>query len=168
MAFVSLPSAFLPPDTSVCKSFKLTITPQGVYQDYLWSDHSNGKSLTVNQGGPYWLQVTDSNNCIGTDTIRISEMHCQEDLMVPNAFTPNGDGHNDLFRPLLFGNVIKFRFTIFNRWGERVFETQALRKGWDGTVAGIPADYGVFVWYCYYQLEGKPEKTEKGTVVLIR
>jgi gliding motility-associated-like protein len=71
-------------------------------------------------------------------------------------------------RPLLFGNVKSYRFTIYNRWGEIVFQTNELRKGWDGKFAGRLQQTGVFIWICNYQFEGAEDKTQKGTFTLIR
>jgi len=167
-AIVSPPFAFLPPDTSVCQQRNLTIIPLGTYQNYRWSDFSNGNTLTVSQPGLYWLMVTDSNNCVGTDTIQVNQARCLDELMVPTAFTPNGDGLNDLFKPILSGNVTRFNFSIYNRWGEKVFETQSLGQGWTGKLNGVPATNGVFIWYCQYQLAGQAAKIKKGTVMLIR
>jgi gliding motility-associated-like protein len=168
VAMVSPPVAFLPPDTAACLQGNLTIIPFGTYQEYRWSDFSNGRSLTVSQPGLYWLQVTDSNNCIGIDSMQVNQAPCFNEMVVPNAFTPNGDGLNDLFKPLLSGNVTKFLFTVYNRWGEKVFETKSLRQGWDGKLNNVRARNGIFVWYCEYQLAGQATKIKKGTVMLIR
>jgi hypothetical protein len=73
--------------------------------------------------GKYWLQVIDSNNCVGTDTIQINDANCRSVLLVPSGFTPNGDGLNDLLEPKLLGDVVRFKFSIYDRWGEEVFET---------------------------------------------
>ena len=89
-------------------------------------------------------------------------------IYVPSAFSPNGDGKNDAFRPLLFGKVKQFTFTIYNRWGQIIFQTKELQKGWNGMTAGTQQQGNVFVWICYYQLENEQPKVEKGTVVLIR
>jgi gliding motility-associated-like protein len=88
--------------------------------------------------------------------------------MVPTAFTPNGDGLNDLFKPILSGNITRFNFSIYNRWGEKVFETQSPGQGWTGKLNGVPVANGVFIWYCQYQLAGQAAKIKKGTVMLIR
>jgi gliding motility-associated-like protein len=146
----------------------LTIKPLATYTQYRWSDFSSGGSLTVDQPGAYWLQVTDSNNCVGTDTILINQTHCLNEPLVPSAFTPNGDGLNDQFKPLLSGNVNRFIFTIYNRWGNKVFETQSVQRGWDGKLNGVPAVGGVYIWYCEYQVAGQSPQKKKGTVMLIR
>ena len=168
IAIVSSPVAFLPPDTSVCLGANLTIVPLGAYQFYHWSDFSSGRTLTVSKPGLYWLQVTDSNNCVGTDTIQINQTRCLNELLVPSAFTPNGDGLNDLLKPFLSGNIIRFMFTVYDRWGGKVFETQSLQHGWNGKRSGVPLPNGVFIWYCQYQLSGQAAKVKKGTVMLIR
>ena len=85
-----------------------------------------------------------------------------------NAFTPNGDGLNDVFKPMLFGVIKQYRFAVYNRWGKEVFQTNEPLKGWDGRVAGVLQPNTAFVWTCTYQLEGGELKTERGTVVLIQ
>jgi gliding motility-associated-like protein len=163
----SSPSDFLPPDTTVCDFAKLTIVPAHTYQSYLWSDQSTGSSLTVSQAGLYRLAVTDNNQCVGSDSLLLTQKQCLEGLFVPNAFTPNDDGRNDILRPLLLGNIIRFRFAIYNRWGQKVFETHTPGQGWDGKQNGVPAAEGAFVWYCEYQLDGQAERIGKGTVLVI-
>ncbi len=165
--FGSIPSHFLPRDTTICQFAKLTIQPTYAYQNYLWSDQSTASTITVSQPGLYQLQVTDSNQCVGSDSLLLATKECLQGLFVPNAFTPNGDGLNDIFRPLLFGNITRYRFAVYNRWGEKVFETQTSGQGWDGKQNGVPLGNGAFVWYCQYQLDGQPETTKEGTVVLI-
>jgi gliding motility-associated-like protein len=164
----STPSGFLPRDTTICEFDKLTISTKYAYQSYFWSDQSTGPELTISLPGLYSLKVTDSNHCVGNDSIRLAKKQCLEGLFVPNAFTPNGDGRNDLFRPFLSGNSIGFRFAVYDRWGEKVFETKTKGQGWDGKQNGIPVASGAFVWYCQYQLEGQPQKSKNGTVLLIR
>ncbi len=87
---------------------------------------------------------------------------------MPTAFTPNGDGLNDLCRPVIFGTLDKYEFTVYNRYGETVFHSKQPGKGWDGMVKGKQQNAGTFMWVCQYQLDGKMLELEKGTVVLIR
>jgi gliding motility-associated-like protein len=81
---------------------------------------------------------------------------------------PNGDNRNDVFRPMLFGNIKKYHFTVYNRWGQIVFRSTELHKGWDGKVGGMTQRSDAFVWTCLYQFEGEKERIEKGSVTVIR
>lgn len=163
-----LPAHFLPADTSVCSYGALLIQPASSFSSYLWSTGAITKSITIKNPGIYTLQVKDDNHCLGSDTITIALKQCMEGFYIPNAFTPNGDGKNDQFKPLLFGNILSYHFTIYNRWGEKVFESTEVGKGWDGRVKAVDSDSHMYVWTCQYQLVDKPMKTEKGTVMLIR
>ena len=163
-----LPSGFLPPDTTICQFSKMTIRPTHAYENYLWSDLSSAPELVINQAGVYRLEVTDSNHCAGSDSVLVTQKQCLEDLVVPNAFTPNGDGRNDVFRPIVLENVVHYKFDVYDRWGERIFESKTPMQGWDGKLNGIPAANGVYVWFCQYQPDGQEERIKKGTVVLIR
>jgi gliding motility-associated-like protein len=74
------------------------------------------------------------------------EPACIEDLWVPKAWSPNGDGHNDVLRPLL-KNIQEIRyFRIFNRWGELVFETNVIGRGWDGIYKGKRQVLDTYTW----------------------
>jgi gliding motility-associated-like protein len=163
-----LPGAFLPADTVICSYGTLEMKPLTSFNRYLWSNGSVGSSITITQPGHYWLEATDGNLCKGRDSILVAPKQCMQGFYIANAFTPNGDYKNDIMRPLLFGNVKSYRFTIYNRWGEIVFQTNELRKGWDGKFAGRLQQTGVFIWICNYQFEGAEDKTQKGTFTLIR
>lgn len=168
VSFTPPPSGFLPPDTSICSYSPVLIKPVTSYTQYLWSNNFTGYSITANAPGLYWLQVTDNNNCIGRDSITLFPKDCLKGFYMPNAFTPNGDTKNDLCKPLIFGNVKQYEFTIYNRYGELVFHSRELGKGWDGKIKGKTQNTNVFTWTCTYQLEGQLVNLEKGTVVLIR
>jgi len=165
---LALPEAFLPLDTVLCSYSILKISSSQAFSSYLWSTGSRQSGITVSQPGIYSLRVTDAFNCVGNDTIIINPKQCLEGIFVPNAFTPNKDGKNDIFRPLLFGVVSNMRFVIYNKWGQKVYETSKLYEGWDGKVSGQDAKTDVFVWTCEYQFEGQEKKFAKGTVILIR
>ncbi len=162
------PSQFLPVDTSICNYGKLELKTNTPYNSYAWSNGASTASITIAQQGTYWLQVTDENNCVGKDTVIVTPKDCLLGLYVPNAFSPNHDGKNDVFHPLLFGNIKLYRFIIYNRWGQPVFNTTDPKAGWDGSMGGRLQDNNVFIWTCFYQLEGQEPKTEKGTVVLLK
>jgi gliding motility-associated-like protein len=163
-----LPANFLPPDTAICSYGSLEIKTINGMSDYLWSTNETTPSITVLLPGIYWLNATDINNCVGLDSITVLPKECLKGFFAPSAFTPNSDGKNDVFRPLIFGNIKKYRFTVFNRWGNIVFESSQVMKGWDGTIRGAKQSSAVFIWSCTYQLNDEAERTEKGTVMLIR
>jgi gliding motility-associated-like protein len=111
------------------------------------------------------VQVTDSNNCEGRDSIQI--LPCEK-MVVSNAFTPNGDGINDVFKPAFYGAVVNYTFTIYNRWGQMIFKTSDPGKGWDGTMSGVSVPDDTYVWNCQFQFQGYKPDHKEGTVVLIR
>jgi gliding motility-associated-like protein len=144
------------------------LKPNQVFSQYAWSNAAITPSVTIQQGGLYWLQVTDKYKCTGRDSILITSKKCLTGLFVPNAFTPQKNGHNDIFKPIVMGNILKFEFTIYNRWGQRVFQSSSLQLGWDGTLAGKPQGNDTYIWTCTYQFENEPVTFNKGTVTLVR
>lgn len=70
-------------------------------------------------------------------------------------------------KPLVYGALASYQFSVFNRQGQLVFTSKDVNRGWDGRVNGNKPTTNVFVWFCSYQLKGGPPKAEKGTVVLI-
>ncbi len=162
------PKGFLGPDTSICSYGDIQLKTMTPFDQYLWSTGGIASSIIIKQPGLYWLQVKDDHDCVGKDTIIVNPKDCGKGFFVPTAFTPNNDGKNDLLKPILLGNVIQYRFWIYNRWGELIFETNELAKGWDGIYKGQPQSSGAFVWRCMYQFEGQQVKNEGGTFVLIR
>jgi gliding motility-associated-like protein len=101
-------------------------------------------------------------------TVIIDPVLCPMSFYMPTAFTPNKDGKNDVCKPTLIGNVLSYKFSVYNRWGQKIFETTDLQKGWDGKVSGFDTDSNVFIWLCNFQFQGQAIENRKGTVVLIR
>jgi gliding motility-associated-like protein len=164
----SLPQKFLSSDTAICSYGSMDLKPGSPFGRYLWSTGGVTNTITISKPGIYWLEVQDSNGCQGKDSIIVSPKHCLSGFYIPTAFTPNNDGKNDMFQPLIFGKVKKYLFTVYNRWGAVVFQASKVEKGWNGKVAGQLQQTGVFVWTCRYQFEGETIYTEMGTVTLIR
>jgi gliding motility-associated-like protein len=108
-----------------------------------------------------------AEGCPGYDTLHI-KVYKGPDIYVPNAFTPDGDGHNDLFRPVLAGTTELYYFNVYNRYGQLVFTTKQPGKGWDGRVNGINQPAGVFVWMVKAKDYLGKLIEKKGTVMLIR
>ena len=115
----------------------------------------------------FTVTVKDNAGCTGYDTVKI-KAYKGNAYYVPNAFSPNGDGLNDFFRPVPVGIASTELFRIFNRYGQLVFETSQLSKGWDGTQKGIAQPVGNFVWILKGKgLDGKVIEM-KGNVLLVR
>ena len=162
------PSGFLERDTAICPYENLPLKATPGFNQYAWSTGSTASSVIVKQPGIYWLQVKDSNGCAGRDTIIVNSKVCPNKFFMPTGFTPNNDGKNDLIRPILLGDVVKYRFWVYNRWGQLIFEAPDQMQGWNGVYKGQAQPGGVYVWVCSYQFKDEQEKIEKGTFVLIR
>lgn len=92
----------------------------------------------------------------------------KSEVYVPSAFTPNGDGKNDNLKPIVFGNLQSFEFSVYNRYSHLIFKTTDPTKGWDGSVKGVKQEIGNYVWICSYRLNNEKQKIEKGSCILIR
>ncbi len=119
-----------------------TWTP-GSFLDNRYSQ--NPLATLFTESMKYAVAVKDAAGCIGYDTVLIS-VYDDIRYYVPNAFSPNGDGINDLFRPIPVGVVSTEFFRIFNRYGELVFETNQWMKGWDGKYKAVPQAIGNYIW----------------------
>ena len=118
----------------------------------------------------YIVTIEDLYGCtyIDTITIYVTDVLCDaSQIFVPNAFTPNGDNNNDIV--YVRSNVMKsIYFVIYDRWGEKVFETSDMTIGWDGTFKGKPCDPGVFDYYMKAVCLNDKEFIKKGNITLIR
>ena len=112
------------------------------------------------------LTVTDPFGCVGTSTQQLDPSVCCS-VMFPNAFTPNGDGKNDVFHPLFNGYHNFHSFRIVNRWGQTIFESSNSLPAWDGTFNGVPQDIGTYYYFIQYDCGGNTIEA-KGDVTLIR
>ena len=111
--------------------------------------------------------TSELGGCKVTDTVTVWVNNDCFGLYLPNAFSPNADGINDVFRPLLI-QLDDFNFLrIYNRWGQMLFETLDPAKGWDGFYESIGQPLGVYVYVVDYICDGKPQKM-KGNVTLVR
>jgi gliding motility-associated-like protein len=139
---------------------------------YLWN--TNPPQVTPKASdlrfGYYIVQVSDVKGCTISDTVYIEPGTCCEEVFIPSAFTPNGDGLNDIFRCVTSAGLQVIQFDVFNRWGERVWSTDDYTKGWDGTNKGQlvgPNEvfYYTFVYRCL--TDGKTY-SRKGDVTVLR
>lgn len=138
-------------------------------QSYFWSTGYTGQALAVESQGDYWVEVKDWNCCLNSDTVYVKVF----EYYIPNAFTPNGDGLNDVFRAVGLYRDIDFSLLVYNRWGEMVFQSDDIDQGWDGTIKGQQASPDTYVWIIHVDFLGEDITTNgdvvlKGTVTLVR
>ncbi|MBO4645982.1 MAG: gliding motility-associated C-terminal domain-containing protein [Bacteroidales bacterium] len=133
------------------------------------SPHSPTTSITAITTTDYVITVTDEAGCTRTDTVPliVNDVICEEPyIFVPNAFTPNGDGLNDVL--YVRGEVIsELKFEIFDRWGEKVFTTTDMTAGWDGKFRGELCEPGVYYYYLQVTCIGQKTFFKKGNVTLL-
>ncbi|PUZ23208.1 hypothetical protein DCC81_22700 [Chitinophaga parva] len=165
----SIPTVSLGNDTVMCNGETLVLTPKGSnIKSVLWSDGSTGSTLKVTKPGTY--TVTAFNECgSSTDQVTVTFQDCVPNPTFPNAFSPNGDGKNDIFLPTVRGPMYNYELRIFNRWGQLIFLSTDAKKGWDGTFNGEPVEIGTYVYWVTYKVTPTgPANIIKGSVVLIR
>lgn len=134
--------------------------------DLFSSQSSLSQSIKLDSSVNVSVIAKSNAGCLDTASVAIKVIPL-DDIYIPSGFTPNGDGKNDLFR-VVGANIKDFDFKVFNRWGQIVFATNDIGKGWDGTLAGKPQPPDVFVYVVVVKLNNGSTVTKKGTVTLIR
>jgi len=123
---------------------------------------------TPSTGIIYKVLVFNEASCVDSAYIKVKVFQTLPTVFVPNAFTPNSDGKNDLLRPIAVGIAHIDYFEIFNRWGQLVFRTSANEHGWDGTIGGKIQPTGTYVWMVKAVDYTGAQYMQRGTIVLIR
>lgn len=155
----------LGPDSTFCNVESYTLDAAITDGSYLWSTGDTTPELTLIVDGSYW--VTASNSCFTyTDTV-VVDFRTFHGPYVPTAFTPNGDGLNDVFR--VEGNYsTPFAMDIYDRWGKLIFRTREPYAAWDGTFGNLKVPEGVYVFKIDTQgCRGEPIQ-RSGSVTLLR
>jgi gliding motility-associated-like protein len=159
-------------DTLICYGDSLTLTVTGGLH-YEWTGPDVGctdcsqLALLAYHPGTYQINAVDSNGCAANASVAVAVDNNCEAIAFPNAFTPNGDGLNDLFRPLA-QSIQSASFFVYNRWGQLVFSSPDLSKGWDGTFNGVQQPIGSYAWYATATTITGEAKALQGNVSLLR
>jgi gliding motility-associated-like protein len=148
----------------------------GIITSYVWSPDTfirdqghSATHLNLTQSGIWdtiYLVVTDTNQCTAKTMVRFFVTE-RDSFVVPNAFTPNGDNHNDVFFPVVSGGsgttskVTAFR--IYNRWGQLIYDNPDPSKGWDGTYKGEPQPVDTYIYYVTVESLDSSDPTKKVT-----
>ncbi|HLP19875.1 MAG TPA: gliding motility-associated C-terminal domain-containing protein, partial [Chitinophagales bacterium] len=164
------PQVLLPAEVNLCVEEQLTsitISSSLPLADYTWSTGETSSQITITAPGQYWL--SSQNEC-GVTRRYIEAIGCPPpfaSIFIPNVFSPNGDGNNDVWT--LYGDSIRVNsIMVFNRWGEKVFDTDS-NQGWDGSYKGALQSPGVYVYYikCSDLLTTEP-RHYRGSLTLVR
>ena len=147
-----------------------TVTGGTMPYSYLWSvDTLTTPNITGMPNGYYTVWVKDVNNCQDSATVNIGYDDCCTPY-IPNAFSPNNDGKNDVFRLRYKGDVHIIDFSIYDRFGERVFHLENQDGAWDGKYKGVPCELGTYYYFIKFNCGILLDKVQfmKGDVTLVR
>lgn len=168
-------------DTLICLGDSIQITANLSGLNYSWNTNQTTQNIYIKNAGTYYCSVNTVCGII-SDTMKLTTKSCIPDainhinksdclVIIPSAFSPNGDGHNDVLKPIIVGNQNQdFKFeqlTIINRWGNIVFTSNDAKIGWDGTYKGSIQPTENYFYFVRYHCNGK-EKAMKGNVVIVR
>jgi gliding motility-associated-like protein len=163
-----------PRDTSVVLDQPLQLFATGsinyAWSPVTWLNNPNIHNPIALPRNDIEYVVTVSNNagCFDRDSIRVHVFFIKPDLLVPNAFTPNGNGTNDIFKPIPIGLKSVDIFRVYNRWGQMLYSGSGNDAGWDGTFAGKKQEMATYVWYAEGTDYLNNKLRRKGSVILIR
>lgn len=156
---------------TLCSESSVLLSPGSGYVSYLWQDGSKNQELLAEGNGVFWVIVTDENGCSTKDQVVLHP--CELYIYVPNAFTPNNDELNDTFNAIT--NVdgdFSFQMIVYNKWGEEIFSSTNIHKGWDGTYKGKECPADVYTWIIRFDALNNYNFSQKspqsGTVTLLR
>jgi gliding motility-associated-like protein len=168
-------------DTSILKNQPLQLNAKlsdGRFVNYIWTPSLGLNNSTI--ANPislldgsistlrYTVSAIDSLGCSATDNLLVTVINSGPEIYVPTGFTPNGDGKNDGLKPTVYGITKQYYFSVYNRWGQQIFFTTEIGKGWDGFWNGAAQPSGAYVFVAEgVDFFGK-RITRTGTAVLIR
>ncbi len=137
------------------------------YDTYSWNTGDTTNSILVTAEGWYKVTISTPEGCTTTDSVMM--LYAFVPLTMPNAFTPDGDLLNDVFRPVtLPEKITSFSMYIYDRWGKQVFFTNDVKQGWDGTINGSPAQVGGYMYVVKYGNPSGAEREKRGMVTVVR
>jgi gliding motility-associated-like protein len=170
-------------DTTVIGGSSMVLTSRltnGIATQYKWSTPAQLNCsdcpqpvATIKKDECFTCTITNQYGCVSADTICVRTFCKSAQVFIPNAFSPDADGVNDVFYVMGSGIKIVKSFMIFTRWGELVFQKENfqvndLSKGWDGTIRGQKAPPDVFVYICNVLCENDVPYSYKGNVAIIK
>lgn len=148
--------------------FPLQIAAGNGYKSYKWQDGSSNAVFNAPKSGVYQVELEPYCGTKFIENINVQSGTCMNKISLPNAFTPNKDGKNDVFKPSILGMPQFYEMTIFNRWGQVVFKSSSFQSGWDGSLRGSPQKSELFICVVRYRFPNEALRLLKGSVLLVR
>lgn len=162
----ALANLILPADTAFCKGETLVLAPAIDNVIYHWNGNAEN-SVNTRSPGQYEIEAIGTNGCTREFSVLVHEEDCSKGIYMPTAFTPNGDGLNDIFRIPKNSLIRLSEFSVYDRWGKKVFTTKNKNIGWRGMNDGENSPVATYVYLIKGTLGSKPIEA-KGIVTLIR
>lgn len=167
------PEFDLGPTQFICEGENVLLEgPECSNCDFFWSNGRSTQNILVERPGLYSLTVQNANGCELQASVEVRGQGCSCDVYMPNAFSPNGDGRNEVIAPVFNCDLQSFRFLIYNRWGQLVFDSRSPQFAWDGTVDDEVVGPGIYVYAVEYTAivrgEVQDQQVLRGTLSLLR
>jgi gliding motility-associated-like protein len=165
------PIVNLGPDTSLCLSEMPTLDAGAGMISYFWNTGATSQKIIGYDSGLYWVKVKDPEGCVNRDSVNLNKRKdaFPSIIFMPNAFTPNGDGRNDMYpmnQYMVKGSL--YNVKLFNRWGEKIAEFTNPDMNWDGNINGKPASEGVYIFIAYWIGCDNEKRSLQGNFTLLR
>jgi gliding motility-associated-like protein len=166
------PAYILPGDTLICRESIINLS---AYPDdastYTWSTGAATQTIQTGKAGTFSVNITTKEECKLEATVTINTKYCGPicpQLFMPNAFSPNEDGKNDYFQPMNAADMSSLEFSVYNRFGARMFYGKGTKAKWDGRFKDKLCDVGTYFYYSRYSDCHGVEQTKKGDIALVR
>ena len=164
----ALPRFNLGNDTTLCKGYDLPLHGSYPGAAYKWNTGSTDSFITATTRGLYWASAS-LNGCQYKDSIIFDQKTCDCNIIMPNAFSPNGDGMNDVYHPYIKCFPRSYELIFYSRYGQQVFASKDFKKLWDGRLNNSLLPAGTYYYILnFYNEDLQRNERRSGSVTLLR
>ncbi len=148
----------------------ITVTASGgsLPNSFVWSNNKTDSVINKLTEGNYRITVSDMNGCKDSSAAIIKKEECESYIYFPTAFSPNGDGANDTYKPKYSADLKRYFVRVYNRWGELVYSSADVNEGWDGVYKGVPQPLSTYVWHSEFEFDNGNKSSRSGNMTLLR